>query len=113
MASRVVLPDNRVVGKHSFRDYAALRAAVDQLQPDGAILVTWAGAQHAKEGTRDGVMSLRRALNSRFAKRGLAFIEDFKTVGVWIYRPVNAGPGNGRAIGPAKEDEIRSRPLED
>jgi len=112
MAAKVILPDNRVRGRHSFRDYSALRGVVAQLQQDEAILVTWAGIIHANEETRDGVMSLRRALAARFAKRGLAFIEDFQTVGVWIYRPMSAGPGNGRAVGPAKEAEIRSRSVE-
>jgi len=89
--------------------FGELDRLVAKLAPDEAILVP------ETRGGADGALAvnrLRSSLRTRFWGRALTFIQDHDKVGVWVYRPASRAIENSPAIGPAKEDEIRSRPLE-
>jgi hypothetical protein len=92
------------------RKYDHLEEPIRALAPDEALLV-------ALEPSTDGhedlsvLARLKARLTTRFPRMGVTFIIDPDMHGVWVYRPAYRGPGGGRAIGPAKEDEVRARPL--
>ena len=80
---------------------------VASLAPDGAIFVTEQVFQTNGAALED-VLRLRRTLLLALP-RYVTLVEDVQKRGVWVYRrPLSF---KSRAIGAAKEDEIRNRPI--
>jgi hypothetical protein len=102
------IPSNPYVGRPR-KKYDHLEEPIRALAPDEALLVA------LKPSGGDGLAVLARlrgSLMTRFPRMGVTFIIDSEKHGVWVYRPAFKGPGGGRAIGPAKEDEIRARRID-
>jgi len=116
MAQIVLIPRGRLAKGHWFAGprskYDHLRAAVLELDPDGAIFVTREDLVTGHDETGPEVRFLRRGIETHFKGKGLICVDDLKRAGVWVYRPLNAEPGTSLVIGPAKEDEIRRRPVD-
>jgi hypothetical protein len=110
MAQHFVIPRRRSPGFNA-GVYGALITPVGELLLDEALFVTRDGSSTAETDLRSAVSTLRAGLKTRFGSKGVVLVEDFAKGGVWIYRPTSKGPGNGRAIGTDKEEEIRRRPL--
>ena len=117
MSRQILLSDNhrrasRFVEK-PFDGYESLQDQVGNLAPDESVFVTMTPILEAKEDAAVAVRQLRARLRQRLRGRELAFVEDFERKGVWVYRRrERLFLGNSQALGPGKEDEIRSRPLE-
>jgi len=116
MAQIVLIPRGRLARPHGFAGpkskYGQLLAAVLELEPDGAIFATREDLVTGHDETRPEVRQLRRGIETYFKGKGIVCVDDLKRGGVWVYRPLNARPGTSLIIGPAKEDEIRSRPVD-
>jgi len=111
VARRVVLPPLGPKAYLAPPRFGELERLVPELGPDEAVFVT-----EAKIDANDGfaaVNHLRRSLKTRFWGFGLTFLEDYSKVGVWVYRPAFRVFKDSPAVGPAKEDEIRSRHIAD
>lgn len=94
------------------RKYAELTDSVAALPPDGALFVSYPAVPPEADSRREQVLQLRGGVRSRLRERGIVVIEDFDKGGVWVYRPAAWGPGNGRAVGPEKEAEVRRRKVD-
>jgi len=113
MAKKIVLPRGGFHAPRQPRAYDALKASVSELRPDDAVFVT---TEAIVPGSREALSEIRILISQlRVLLRGtlLTHVEDPARGGVWLYRNPLPAPGNGRAVGAAKEAEIRGRPLED
>ena len=59
------------------------------------------------------VIRLRATLRQKLADYKVACITDLVRWGVWVLRPVYGRMHNRDVVGPAKEDEVRSRPVDE
>jgi hypothetical protein len=94
------------------RKYEELVQHIGSMEPDGAVFVTYREMARDATTRREQVLQLRAGVRSNVRTRGIVVIEDFAKGGVWVYRPAGWRPGNGRAVGPEKEEEIRARPID-
>jgi hypothetical protein len=111
MAACYVLDADQVPGSHKRDRYGILREPIAALRADEALFITSA---KLSSGGIDGhilIRDLRRKLIAQFKRAGVTLIEDFDRGGVWAYKPVWA-QAYSRAVGPVKEDEVRSRPVD-
>lgn len=92
--------------------YSSLLEPAANLNPDDAFFVTSLQILAGGRDATDAVNALRRGLHHVFRPYKLVFLSDTRRRGVWVYRPSMWAGGNGKAIGPTKEQEVMSRPLE-
>jgi hypothetical protein len=116
MAKRVVLQAQRATASRLFRDgenqaRIELDVTARQLEPDGAFFVTVENFT-ANDDRALAVARLRNRLRAMLVDYRFTYVEDAGRGGVWVYRPSSPGPGNGRAVGPTKEAEIRRRAID-
>jgi len=112
MVKKIVLPRGGISALQQARGYEALKVSIHDLSPDDALFVTTEAIVPGSAETLSEVRVFIRRLRVRLRGTVLTYIEDAARGGVWVYRNPLRAPGNGRAVGAAKEDEVRSRPLE-
>jgi len=117
MAQRYFISASRTQHTKAFGQrrskYDHLLEPIRALEPNGALFVAYERPRPGDEiDPGSAVFDLKRGLLARFRGEGVTFVEDLRRQGVWVYRPALRGMGGGRAVGPDKEDEIRSRPLD-
>jgi hypothetical protein len=105
------IPSNPYVGQPR-KKYDHLEEPIRALAPDEALLVALEPSGDSREDGLAVLARLRGSLMTRFPRMGVTFIIDPEKHGVSVYRPAFKGPGGGLAIGPAKEDEIRTRRID-
>jgi hypothetical protein len=93
---------------------AALRDLARELAPDEAVFVTTAKLIEATGDSTDEVRQLRNRLRHMISHASITFVQDPEGRGVWVYRRGSGLllGGSSPALGAAKEDEIRSRPID-
>jgi hypothetical protein len=94
------------------KKYDHLDEPIRALAPDEALLVALTASGAGREDALTALALMKRRLLHRFPRMRVTFIIDPEKHGVWVYRPAFKGPGGGRAIGPAKEDEVRARRID-
>jgi hypothetical protein len=92
--------------------FAELEQAILSLAMDGALFVQLEGP--ASRSEYDRTSRLRTTLDRHLRRRyAVLCIPDFDLGGVWVYRPSSISVVVGVLVGPEKEAEVRSRPVED
>jgi hypothetical protein len=113
MARIILVSDDRAprvsYGGPRLKKYDHLEEPIRALGPDEALLVALEPSGNGSEDALAALTRVKRGLLHRFPRTRVTFIIDADKHGVWVYRPAYQGPGGGRAIGPAKEDEVRAR----
>jgi hypothetical protein len=112
MVRKVILGPRRFTNSSVHRGIGSaemeeVMSIVGVLAPDDAIFVTRQAFHDDGVGLED-LLTLRRSLLLGLPNY-VTLLEDVKKRGVWVYRRPDGA--KSRAIGPAKEEEIRSRPL--
>lgn len=116
MAKRIVLQAQTATASRLFRDgekqaRIELEVAARELEPNGAFFVTVENFA-SNDDPALALARLRNRLRAMLVDYRFAYVEDVDRGGVWVYRPFSPGPGNGRAVGPTKEAEIRTRAID-
>ena len=113
MARKVIVHAGPKRRKRPYGWFAEVETLAENLQPDDAFLIGPEGLNPNAEAAHEQIINLRTTARKRLKHLPLAFLPDFKNGGVWVHRPAYGGLRSHQAIGPAKEHEIRTRPLEE
>lgn len=94
-----------------YASFDEVRSLAAKLRPNGAFLVVPDYVEPDEDAARLQVIRLRDMLHGKVAEYKVALIKDHVRRGVWVFRPKYRHPHNRDAVGPAKEDEVRRRPV--